>query len=156
MTLIDHNDQPMGVTFNLCTIPCFMGGDGETSCFDMIDTRRDPHIGCGWMCSYISMYTYIQVLMLLISFDPHAPFKSLSHSFGTLFTCKIDEKFGNNSFHPFGHKLWTGFAISKYSKIFLERFNILTIDRLPTILDWVNRYFSSSDSNCIKNLRHLT
>jgi hypothetical protein len=83
--------------------------------------------------------------MLSISFAPHALFKSLSHSFGTLFTCKIDESFGNNSFQPFGHKLWTGFAISKYSKILLERFNILTIDHLPEILDWVNHYFSSSD-----------
>jgi len=71
--------------------------------------------------------------------------KAYPISFGTLFTRKIDEIFGNNSFHPFGHKLWTGFAISKYSKILLERFNILTIDRLPEILDWVNRYFSSSD-----------
>ncbi len=144
--MIDHNERPMGVTFNLCTIPCFMGGDGETTCLDMINTRRDPHTRRGWMCSYISMYTYIHYfLMLSISFAPHAPFKSLSHSFGTLFTCKIDESFGNNSFQPFGHKLWTGFAISKYSKILLERFNILTIDHLPEILDWVNHYFSSSD-----------
>ncbi len=47
--------------------------------------------------------------------------------------------------------------LSIYSKILLKRFNILTIDRLPKILDCVSRYFSRVVIRiALKNLHHLT